>query len=1236
MFRPGGLGRAARPEDVDLTMIGRGATFFACWLVCAAVAAQTPAWPPVERRLEIQAGGAALLDAGENARAAAYFERALERYPGLVEAADGLLEARSRLCAPDRALAQAAQGLKSLSGPQHALFKSYLDGARARVERRFEEAAALFASGARAAALAGDSLSAAMCDRAQVQCFLAGQSAPRALEALGKLRGALSTISGAKRLLVEAAALEAEALNLSDELARSDSLYRETLSRARSDGYRRLESACLTGLGRIADKRQRDREAIDLYGGALAIERAMGSSERMAVLLNNVGQVEIRTGALAAAGRHLAESQKLAESCGQKWILGYVYYGRGALAEARGDEKEALEFLRKSLVAHREQNNALGELGAHLRLGYIYSTLGEYTRATAHFEHALKAYEGLSNRYGLSWTLGGLALAYHKLGDFEKAEAYYRRALEIRRELGDEKGAAWCLNSMGMIADMRGRYRDALAYEQEALSISERTGDSLGVASVRYSIGSVYFYLGNYGEALSQYEQAFAIAEKAHDERLLSKIVSGMGSAYSSAGRLDLAENLYERCLALARKLGEESEIVWALNNLGSLCIELKQYGRARVYLGEARARLPETGQDYLRARTLYYLGKTGQTGPAASGYLERALTLAEGSGLEELKWKCLSDLGELALADGDTAQSYALQHRAIVTVESLRRLAGTDELRRHFLEPAILPYERIVSVILGRPGNERDIKEAFSYTERSRAQTLASQLREALDRVGRTGDEKMLQREREILSRLTFYQARLQDGALGPRERTEYLSKIEGLEGRFVNLKLQLERSDKEYAAALYPRVEETDELLSTLAPDECMLSYFLGEERSYVFLGKGRALQVFELSPRADVEQRVENFIALLQQLVDAGGEASNDSSGVAAVEIPRQVFLAASGELYKLLIEPVARHLDSNESLVIIPDGLLHRLPFALLESGGRYLVQDHDIFYAPSLRTLRYLRERNATHGRSNHTPQYNMIAIGCSGEGSSTEGRTPRVYPFTEIPITPLPFAADEAREVAAIFPKALVLTGAAAGESSIKSTPIDDTGILHIAAHAYIDNEDLRRSFIVLNPENGFADSLASPAEDGILQWHEVAALRLNAALVTLAACRSASGILSTGEGMTGLTQAFLYAGGGCVLAAETDVPDKLAGQFMLEFYRRIRDGSNVAAALRSAQLAAIEGTGALAEASAWGAFVAIGDGQSAPTLSRELSPMTSLAFVLLALAATAIVINLFRHRPIF
>jgi CHAT domain-containing protein/tetratricopeptide (TPR) repeat protein len=1205
-------------------------------------AASTPV--PVDKRIEMYNAGSALLDAGENNKAVQFFESTLKENPGLVEAAEGLIEARSRLCMSGAAIAFCERTLDSLSGPQLEIFRLYLSGAKARLERKFSDAAVYFQNATAAAERDKDFLSGAIDARGRARCLLASQEGALALEAAEQFRNLLSTLPASNRLFAEAAALEAECCGATDRITAADSLYRETLSRAREKSYRRVESLCLAGLGRLEDNRERYKAAEEYYARSLSLEQSMGGSEKIAILHNDLGQVEVRRGALEAAAEHFKRGEEIARSCHLTWILGYLSYGSGALAEAKGDNEEALKLFQQSIALHKESGDARGELGAHLRLGYLRGALGEYTKAIRQYEYSLKRYEDMKDLHGLSRTLEGLALAHHKLGNSKKAEEYYLRTLDVKRQLGDKNGAAWSLSSLGMIADMQGRYRDALSYEHEAMLIYEELGDGAGAAEAQYGMGSVYYYLGNYREAWQQYEAAYAIAEKVGNRELLGKIVCGMSSAYSSAGRLDLAESLSEKYLALARSSREKGEIVRALNYCASVRIQLGNHEAARSSLHEALDLLPAQGQEPLRARTLYLLAQASlSSGVSSIEYLERALALAEGSGVEELKWKCLTDLGDLYLAQGDTAKSYSLQHRAIVSVESLRRFAGSDELQRHFMRPASVPYERIVSLILTRSRRAADVKEAFSYTERCRAQILASLLREAMDRAGTKGDDKLLERERDILTRLTFYQARLKDGTISPGERSGLLSKIGALEQRFVSLSISLERGDKIYVEALYPKVEQPDELLSALALDERVLSYFLGERRSYVFYGKDKELRAYELPPRRIIEQKAEYFLNLLLQLAETKAEMPAGSGNAApspAGPAPlKQAFDLASSELFDILLGPAAKDFMPGDKIIIIPDGFLGKLPFALLKKGPRYFVENHDISYAPSLRTLRYLRERNGIRGRSKRIPEYNVIAVGASGESAApgetagSEVSPSGVYPFTDIPIEPLRHAAEEAKDVASIFARTRILTGRSAEESVFKGNPLDDTGILHLAAHAYIDDVDLRRSFIVLNPEWDFGDTLASPAEDGLLQWHEVAALKLNATLVTLSACRSTGGALSSGAGITGLAQAFLYAGGGCIVAAQFDVPDELVGPMMREYYRNVRKGLGAAAALSAAQRSALAGNDALARPAVWGAFVAIGDGASAPRLSREVTRPMYLAFALLAVAGVIIVLNMLKRR---
>ena len=122
----------------------------------AAGAASAPA--PAGKRIDTYAAGAALLDAGENERAARFFEEALTASGGLVELAEGLIEARSRLCAPNAAIARCGQSIPAAQGPGRRIFELYLSGERSRLQRNFGAAAAHFRGAFSAAGQAGDTL----------------------------------------------------------------------------------------------------------------------------------------------------------------------------------------------------------------------------------------------------------------------------------------------------------------------------------------------------------------------------------------------------------------------------------------------------------------------------------------------------------------------------------------------------------------------------------------------------------------------------------------------------------------------------------------------------------------------------------------------------------------------------------------------------------------------------------------------------------------------------------------------------------------------------------------------------------------------------------------------------------------------------------------------------------------------------------------------------------------------
>jgi CHAT domain-containing protein len=162
-------------------------------------------------------------------------------------------------------------------------------------------------------------------------------------------------------------------------------------------------------------------------------------------------------------------------------------------------------------------------------------------------------------------------------------------------------------------------------------------------------------------------------------------------------------------------------------------------------------------------------------------------------------------------------------------------------------------------------------------------------------------------------------------------------------------------------------------------------------------------------------------------------------------------------------------------------------------------------------------------------------------------------------------------------------------TGAGATESVLKAPTAAEYRIVHLAAHAIVDEVVPRRSAVLLTP---------GEQDDGLLRVSEIANLSLGADLVVLAACRSNIGRLVRGEGLLSLSRAFLHAGARAVVATGWMVDDRETAWLMQEFYDAIGDGLAPDEALQRAQRQAIAAGGSHAAPANWGAFLVIGDGR--------------------------------------
>ena len=265
-----------------------------------------------------------------------------------------------------------------------------------------------------------------------------------------------------------------------------------------------------------------------------------------------------------------------------------------------------------------------------------------------------------------------------------------------------------------------------------------------------------------------------------------------------------------------------------------------------------------------------------------------------------------------------------------------------------------------------------------------------------------------------------------------------------------------------------------------------------------------------------------------------------------------------------------------LRNARALIVVPDGILHNLPFEALRVrsalGASYLVEELAVSYCPSSSILLALEGPMTTHSWKK-----DVLAIGGVNYGRpSREGRggapgrleTAGATDDTDgMALAPLPFSKKEVRDIAGLFSAGAVdvLTGEAADESSVKRLPLKDYRIIHFACHGLIDARYPLRSALALSRAEASED-------DGFLQMREIYGLSMNAELVVLSACQTGNGFLAGSEGLLAVARPFFFAGARSVIASQWTLNDQTSVVFMGEFYKGLIGGRSATEALRDAK----------------------------------------------------------------
>jgi CHAT domain-containing protein len=418
-------------------------------------------------------------------------------------------------------------------------------------------------------------------------------------------------------------------------------------------------------------------------------------------------------------------------------------------------------------------------------------------------------------------------------------------------------------------------------------------------------------------------------------------------------------------------------------------------------------------------------------------------------------------------------------------------------------------------------------------------------------------------------------------DPNLPTGERQPLLADLEALELDEMELRVRIARQEPAFAVLNLPQYATLPELQQTLDADQALILALASPLRAGSsdkgFGQRYRALSitsagvtVVELPDQNRLGREIDLFLALL--------DLRDGSESDGAVRLGNDV------------IGPIIRSLPREiRKIVLIPDGVLHSLPIgALIDPGtDEPLATRFEISLAPSATAwVRWKRQREGE-------PALNVLAIADPAVAATADADPVRgAGLFAETPrLGPLPNAKKEVRVMLrALGGRGRLLIGSRATEAALKQEDLAGFQVLHLAAHALVDDRHPERSAVILAP--------APPGEDGLLQFREILDLDLDGPLVLLSACRSGAGPVIGGEGVMGLANAFFRAGARTVVAGLWTLRDDEVSILVQELGRNLGRGHSVGSALTEARRTLIRRG---APPAAWAGLVVLGDADLVP-----------------------------------
>jgi len=678
------------------------------------------------------------------------------------------------------------------------------------------------------------------------------------------------------------------------------------------------------------------------------------------------------------------------------------------------------------------------------------------------------------------------------------------------------------------------------------------------------------------------------------------EVLTALGSLPLERGEYQRAQEIFEESLRLARQRSNHFSEAVALLKLSNTALLQEHFDEAIERSKSAYdaaetigAKLIMEGASGNRGWAYY---KTGDSERALDLFLEANRRAKElGDWFDEVKWLTNAgyaylDAGKFDAAEDYYRQSLDLAHKidskedilnALVALAFVTVQTGQLDLAKQYSEQAIAlahaDGNRVDELypmlakgqVAVRVGDFTPAEQVFREISTDPKVDPSLQWEAQHELAG------VYERERRFDDAENIYRAALTsfESARSSLQHEEFqlpfMANATQLYDDYIHFLLERGRTVEALQTAEYSRAQTLAEGLGILQKSSSrttaavnpqhiaqhaggtILFYWLGSKQSCLWAVTQDQVRLFPLPPASEIDAAVQSYRKALQGPRDVLQTANSDGT-----------------KLFDILVAPAKQAIARNSRVVIVPDGSLNGLNFETLlvsEPKLHYWIEDVTVINASSLRLLA------ASHAAT-RTTAGKLLLIGDAVAPNPEYGA--------------LSQAALEMSNIEKHFTPAgqQVFTRAQATAPAYLDSSPEQFAYIHFVAHGTASRLSPLDSAVILSKASSEEDSFKLYARD-IIQHP------LHAELVTISTCYGAGARAYTGEGLVGLSWAFLRAGAHNVIGALWEVSDASTPRLMDQLYDELKKGQSPEAALRTAKLSLLHSDGVFRKPFYWAPF---------------------------------------------